>query len=118
MGELIAVLSGKGGTGKTSVCAGVAAALAGVNAVTAPIIEKLNAEKTTKAIAAVLPDAQTAVVTYEAASPEDAVQTVYTSESGYAVKVQTAACVRNPLRSISVNSAAISIPLPPCTAGL
>ena len=27
MGELIAVLSGKGGTGKTSVCAGVAAAL-------------------------------------------------------------------------------------------
>jgi len=33
MGELIAVLSGKGGTGKTSVCAGVATALAesGVN---------------------------------------------------------------------------------------
>ena len=28
MGELIAVLSGKGGTGKTSVCAGLAAALA------------------------------------------------------------------------------------------
>jgi len=28
MGELIAVLSGKGGTGKTTVCAGVAAALA------------------------------------------------------------------------------------------
>ena len=28
MGEVIAVLSGKGGTGKTSVCAGVAAALA------------------------------------------------------------------------------------------
>ena len=28
MGELIAVLSGKGGTGKTSVCAGVASALA------------------------------------------------------------------------------------------
>lgn len=28
MGELIAVLSGKGGTGKTSVCAGVAASLA------------------------------------------------------------------------------------------
>ena len=28
MGELIAVLSGKGGTGKTSVCAGIAAALA------------------------------------------------------------------------------------------
>ena len=28
MGELIAVLSGKGGTGKTSVCAGIATALA------------------------------------------------------------------------------------------
>ena len=28
MGELFAVLSGKGGTGKTSVCAGIAAALA------------------------------------------------------------------------------------------
>ena len=28
MGELVAVLSGKGGTGKTSVCAGIAAALA------------------------------------------------------------------------------------------
>lgn len=28
MGELIAVLSGKGGTGKTSICAGIAAALA------------------------------------------------------------------------------------------
>ena len=28
MGELIAVLSGKGGTGKTSVCAGIAESLA------------------------------------------------------------------------------------------
>ena len=28
MGEVIAVLSGKGGTGKTSVCAGIAVALA------------------------------------------------------------------------------------------
>ena len=71
------------------ITAGVAAALAGVNAVTAPIIEKINAEKTTRAIAAVLPDAETAVVTYEASAKEDAVQTVYTSEAGYAVKVQT-----------------------------
>ena len=31
MGELIAVLSGKGGTGKTSVCAGIATALAAAN---------------------------------------------------------------------------------------
>ena len=71
------------------ITAGVAAALAGVNSVTAPIIEKLNAEKTTKAIAAVLPDAEKAVITYEAASKDDPVQTVYTSEAGYAVKVQT-----------------------------
>ena len=72
------------------ITAGVAAALAGVNKITAPIIEKLNAEKTTKAIAAVLPDAETAEIIYEAAAKEDAVQTVYASESGYAVKVQTA----------------------------
>ena len=71
------------------ITAGVAAALAGVNAVTAPIIEKINAEKTTRAIAAVLPDADTAVITYEAPSKEDPVQTVYTSQTGYAVKVQT-----------------------------
>ena len=32
MGELVAVLSGKGGTGKTSVCAGVASALSELNA--------------------------------------------------------------------------------------
>ena len=32
MGELVAVLSGKGGTGKTSVCAGVATALAELGA--------------------------------------------------------------------------------------
>ena len=32
MGELIAVLSGKGGTGKTSVCAGIATALADMGA--------------------------------------------------------------------------------------
>ena len=31
MGELIAILSGKGGTGKTSVCAGIATALAAAN---------------------------------------------------------------------------------------
>ena len=72
------------------ITAGVAAALAGVNTITAPIIEKLNAEKTTKAIAAVLPDAETATVVYEASNSADAVQTVYASETGYAVKVQTA----------------------------
>ena len=72
------------------ITAGVAAALAGVNTITAPKIAQINEQKTTNAIAAVLPDAETAVVTYEAANKDDAVQTVYTSESGYAVKVQTA----------------------------
>ena len=70
------------------ITAGVAAALAGVNTITAPIIASINAEKTTKAIAAVLPDAETAVISYEASAKDDAVQTVYTSEAGYAVKVQ------------------------------
>ena len=37
------------------ICAVVAAALAGVNSVTKPIIDNLNAEKTQKAIEAVLP---------------------------------------------------------------
>ena len=72
------------------ITAGVAAALAGVNSITAPIIEKLNQEKTTKAIAAVLPDAETAQQTYTAANQDDPVQAVWTSDTGYAVKVQTA----------------------------
>ena len=72
------------------ITAGVAAALAGINTITAPKIAQINEQKTTDAIAAVLPDADTAVVTYEAPSKDDAVQTVYASETGYAVKVQTA----------------------------
>lgn len=72
------------------ITAGVAAALAGVNSITAPKIAQINEEKTTRAIAAVLPDAETATQTYTAASKDEAVQAVWTSETGYAVKVQTA----------------------------
>ena len=72
------------------ITAGVAAALAGVNSITAPKIAQINEEKTTRAIAAVLPDAETATQTYAAASKDEAVQAVWTSETGYAVKVQTA----------------------------
>ena len=72
------------------ITAGVAAALAGVNMITAPKIAQINEEKTTKAIAAVLPDAETASQTYTAAGKDEAVQAVWTSETGYAVKVQTA----------------------------
>ena len=71
------------------ITAGVAAALAGVNTITAPKIAQINEEKTTNAIAAVLPDAETATQTYTAASKDEAVQAVWTSETGYAVKVQT-----------------------------
>jgi len=72
------------------ITAGVAAALAGVNTVTAPRIAQLNEEKTTRAIAAVLPEAETATQTYTATNPDDAVQAVWSNENGYAVKVQTA----------------------------
>ena len=62
----------------------VAAALAGVNAVTAPIIEKLTWEKTQAAIEAVLPGGGESI-----AFTDDTgiVQAVYQGESGYAVQV-------------------------------
>lgn len=72
------------------ITACVAAALAGVNSITAPKIAQINEEKTTRAIAAVLPDAETATQTYTATGKDEAVQAVWTSETGYAVKVQTA----------------------------
>ena len=73
------------------ITAGVAAALAGINMITAPEIEIINQKKTTNAISAVLgeADAATAVETYTATDKNDPVQTVYTSDAGYAVKVQT-----------------------------
>ena len=66
------------------VIAGVmAAALAGVNSVTAPIIEKLTYEKTQAAVSAVLPGGGDVV---EAPAME-LVSKVYKGENGYAVEV-------------------------------
>ena len=66
------------------VIAGVmAAALAGVNSVTAPIIEKLTYEKTQEAVSAVLPGGGDVVE----APAMDLVSKVYKGENGYAVEV-------------------------------
>ncbi|MBR2889839.1 MAG: RnfABCDGE type electron transport complex subunit G [Oscillospiraceae bacterium] len=69
------------------IAAIVAALLAGVNMVTAPIIEQLNYEKTQAAINAVLPGGGE-----EIAFTDDTgmVAKVYKSEKGYAVQVQPA----------------------------
>ena len=64
----------------------VAVALAGVNKITGPAIEKLNAEKTQAAIEAVLPGGGE-----EVDFPATAlVSKVYASETGYAVEVTPA----------------------------
>jgi len=62
----------------------MAAALAGVNAITAPIIAEIQAEKTQKAVSAVLPGGGEPI-----AFTDDTglVTTVYASETGYAVEV-------------------------------
>ena len=61
----------------------MAAALAGINSVTAPIIEKLNYEKTQEAVSAVLEGGGD-----EIAAPEMAlVSKMYQGENGYAVEV-------------------------------
>ena len=66
------------------IIAGVmAAALAGVNSVTAPIIEKLTYEKTQAAVSAVLPGGGD-TVDFPAM---DLVSKVYKGENGYAVEV-------------------------------
>ena len=62
----------------------VAAALAGVNAVTAPVIAQLKAEKLQKAIDEVLPGGGEAV---EFTDDSGWVSAVYQSELGYAVEV-------------------------------
>ena len=66
-----------------AITAVVAAALAGVNSITAPAIAELTAAKTQEAIQAVLPGGGE-----EVDFPETAlVSTVYASETGYAIKV-------------------------------
>ena len=64
----------------------VALALAGVNSVTAPAIEKLNAEKTQAAIEAVLPGGFDTEVT-DFADATGIVSKVYQGANGYAVEV-------------------------------
>ena len=62
----------------------VAAALAGVNAITAPIIAQINYQKTQDAIEAVLPGGGESVPFTD---DSGWVTTVYKSETGYAVEV-------------------------------
>ena len=66
------------------ITAVVAAALAGVNSVTAPVIAQLKAEKLQQAIEEVLPGGGDAV---EFTDNSGWVSAVYASESGYAVEV-------------------------------
>ena len=66
-----------------AITAVVAAALAGVNSITAPAIAELTAAKTQEAIEAVLPGGGEVVDFPETAL----VSTVYASDSGYAVEV-------------------------------
>ena len=67
----------------------VAAALAGVNSITAPAIAKLTAEKTQLAIEAVLPGGGEEMSDLPAADYEgaDLVSKVYKGENGYAIEV-------------------------------
>ncbi len=67
------------------ITAVVAAALGGVNSITAPIIEKINYEKTQAAIEAVLPGGGEALESF--ADDTGLVRKVYASETGYAIEV-------------------------------
>ena len=67
-----------------AITAVVAAALAGVNTVTAPAIAELNAQKTQQAIELVLPGGGELVSDIPAV---DLVSKVYASETGYAIEV-------------------------------
>ena len=69
-----------------AITAIVAACLAGVNAITAPVIEELNAAKTQEAIMAVLPSGfDSTVDSYSDAS--GIVSKIYKGADGYAVEV-------------------------------
>ena len=69
-----------------AITAVVAAALAGVNSITAPIIDELNAAKTQEAISAVLPGGfDTEIADYADAS--GIVSKVYQGANGYALEV-------------------------------
>ena len=69
-----------------AICIVVAVALAGVNGITAPVIEELNAAKTQEAISAVLPGGfDTEITDYADAS--GIVSKIYQGANGYAVEV-------------------------------
>ena len=68
------------------IAAVVAAALALVNGITAPIIEKVNAEKTQKAIELVLPGGYDTEIT-DFSDKTDLVSKIYKGTNGYAVEV-------------------------------
>ena len=67
-----------------AITAVVAAALAGVNSITAPAIAELNAQKTQEAIELVLPGGGEQLSEIPAV---DLVSKVYASETGYAIEV-------------------------------
>ena len=69
-----------------AICIVVAACLAGVNAVTAPIIDELNAQKTQEAIMAVLPGGFDTEIT-DYTDETGLVSKVYKGEAGYALEV-------------------------------
>ena len=66
-----------------AITAVVAAALAGVNSITAPAIAELNAQKTQEAIELVLPGGGEELADYPAV---DLVAKVYKGENGYAIQ--------------------------------
>ena len=67
-----------------AITAVVAAALAGVNSITAPAIAELTAQKTQQAIETVLPGGGEELAEFPAV---DLVSTVYAGDAGYAVEV-------------------------------
>ncbi|MBQ7229413.1 MAG: RnfABCDGE type electron transport complex subunit G [Oscillospiraceae bacterium] len=68
------------------ICAVTAGLLAGVNAITAPVIEELNAAKTQEAISAVLPGGFDTEIT-DYADATGLVSKIYQGANGYAVEV-------------------------------
>ena len=73
-----------------AITAVVAAALAGINSITKPIIDQLNLEKTQKAIEAVLPGGFDEQIT-DYADATGLVSKVYKGANGYALEVTPAA---------------------------
>ena len=73
-----------------AICAVVSGLLAGVNAITKDRIADIKAQKTAKAISAVLKDGETAVEVPYTPDGDTSVTKVYQNENGYAVQVAPA----------------------------